>query len=265
MRFVRLLGLYLQNVLEYRSRNFVYFIIAFLNPIMMLLFWTSAINKGGKPIGGFSLNSITEYYFLLIPLNAFLVSYAEDDISELDIKGGELVRYLLRPISYYLMKLYDEVPFRITQGIYGIIVLVFFFIFFRSLFSFHPTLSTIVMGMTISILAFFIIYTYKVCLGLLSFWFVDAFGFFQLMEVTMILFAGMVIPISIMSPQLAAFSNMTPFPYMMYYPITVFQGKLLMPEFIRIVGIQFIWLAIFSILYRVLWKKGIYKFTAVGQ
>src|SRR6478735_11104293 len=118
MRFFRIFLLYFQTVLEYRGRSFVSFLIAFLIPGTMILFWNGATQSKGSHI---QFSTIASYYLLLIPIGVALTSHVEEDIAREDIQEGSLVKYLTKPFSYYWIKFYQEIPFRIIQGFFGVI------------------------------------------------------------------------------------------------------------------------------------------------
>ena len=56
----------------------------------------------------------------------------------------------------------------------------------------------------------------------------------------------------------------TPFPYQLYFPISVYLGKLSSAELIRGFAIQFGWIFFAYGLARFAWGRGIRKYSAVG-
>jgi ABC-2 type transport system permease protein len=232
---------------------------------MLLLFWRGAIQKSGGSIGEFTLSTIATFYFLLIIANSFLVVHVEENVALHDVKEGELVKYLLRPISYYWIKFNEELPYRFVQSFYGLIVFSLFFILFPRLISVAISSSSLALAILVAVLAYFISFTYKMCLGIFSLWVIDVFGLFELFEVAMLILSGMTIPIALMPAFLSKIALLSPFPYMIYFPIRAFQGKITGLEIVHVLGGQIFWLVFFVLLYKLLWHKGIYKFTAVGQ
>ena len=101
--------------------------------------------------------------------------------------------------------------------------------------------------------------------GLLAFWFVEIGGLFNMMEVIIVVFAGLIMPISLMPQQIKNLANYLPFSYIVYYPIFAFLGKFAAPRLVEIVLTQLLWLLILITVYKVLWIKGIKKFTGVGN
>ncbi|MCX6731284.1 MAG: hypothetical protein NTZ55_05540, partial [Candidatus Roizmanbacteria bacterium] len=53
----------------------------------------------------------------------FLTSHVEQEVAEMDIKQGELVNYLTKPISYYWINFIGELPYRVLQAFYAAILI----------------------------------------------------------------------------------------------------------------------------------------------
>lgn len=265
MRYVRILLLHLENMVEHRARSLVWFLIVLLNPLIMLLFWKGALDVNQGAIGGWQLSSIATYYFLLVIAGAFLMSHIEEDIAERDIQEGGLVKYLVRPFSYYWMKLMEETPYRVLQGFYGIIACVIFFFLFGKFFNLGNSLIILLLSIVITLLAYFLAHTFKVIIGLVSFWVIDIRGLYQLVEITIAIFAGLVVPIELLPAQINQLAYALPFAYMIYFPIVAFQGKLASDQLLQVIAVQISWLTILYLVYRLLWNQGIRKFTGVGQ
>lgn len=265
MRYIRILLLHFEHVFEQRLRSFVWFVVTFVNPLVLILFWQGALKGGKEIVPGWSINTIVSYYFLAAIIAAFLVSHIEEDISESDIRKGELVRYLVKPFPYYWIKLFEETPYRILQGAYGIITLVIFYFCFGRFISLSSDPITIFLAIIIAVLAAFISNTFKQTIGLLAFWITDIYGLYEVLEVIHIVFAGVVMPLALLPPFIRVIANILPFAYIIYYPIVAFIGQLSHIELLRVIVVQSLWLGLMVIIYQRVWTAGIKKFTAIGQ
>jgi ABC-2 type transport system permease protein len=236
-----------------------------VSPLILILFWKGA--AGNKQIvPGWDFSSLASYYFFLTIAFSLIVSHTEKDIAENDIRDGLLVAYLLRPVSYYWKKCLEETPYRIVQTGYAVILcLVFFFFFGKSLFVFSNNLPTILLGIIMIILAFFLSFTMKMIMGLAAFWFTDTRGFFEALYATEFALGGTLIPLVLLPQMIAPVAYVLPFSYILYFPIIAIQGKLGIVELFHVIGIQIIWLFAFGFLYHLLWSLGIKKFSGVGQ
>lgn len=265
MRYARIFLLHLENLLEHRSRSFVWFLISIFNPMLLLLFWRGAFQGQNTIPASWTFSAIASYYFLLAITSALLTSHIEEDVAREDIAQGQLVRYLTRPFSYYWFKFFEEIPYRILQGFFGIVACIFFILAFGNIFTIASNPLIIILAIITCCIAFLLSFTFKMIIGLLAFWIIDVGGFFQLVEVIMLIFAGYILPIELLPSGLKSLAILLPFSYMIYFPITVLEGKYAIEEVIRIIIIQMSWLFILSVIYRRLWNMGLRKFTAVGQ
>ena len=57
---------------------------------------------------------------------------------------------------------------------------------------------------------------------------------------------------------------LTPFPYQLYFPVSVYMGKLTEAELLRGLLIQVFWVAAAYGIARLMWQRGIKKYSAVG-
>lgn len=265
MRYIRIILLQFQYVFEHPSHSFVYFLISIVNPLVMIVFWIGALKTSGNSLSGLQLSSITSYYFLLSLGSAFLMAHVENDVAKEDIKEGGLVTYLLKPFSYYWISFFEEIPYRVLQGLFGVLLGVVLILFFGNFFTFSDTVLIILLSILITILAYMISFTFKMIVGIIAFWLTDVGGFLQLIDAIIFVFAGFILPIHLFPEILRDITYVLPFPYMIYFPIVAFQGTLSIQELFRVIGVQCLWLGIFYVVYKVLWNKGIQKFTGVGQ
>ncbi len=265
MRILRIFGLHFEQCLEYRSRAFVWFLVSLFNPLLFILFWVGAFQGRHEIAPSWTMSSVTSYYFLLTMVAATLMSHTEDDIARFDIQEGELVRYLLKPFSYYWMKFFEELPYRLLQGFYAIVVLFLFYHFFGSLIVVSHDWTILLLSICICVFAFFLSHLFKMIIGLIAFWTTDILGIYNLVDITLLIFAGYIVPIQLFSPLLYRISVSLPFAYMIYYPVVAFQGKLNVAELFHILSIQGFWIAVFFLMYRFMWSRGLKEFCAVGQ
>lgn len=265
MRYLHILALHFEHILEHRARSFVWFLVSLFNPLLFILFWSGAFQNRRDLGSGWTFSYLTSYYFLLTIASAFLTAHVEEDIAEFDIAQGELVKYIMRPFSYYWSKFCEEIHYRVLQGMYGVIVLIIFFIAFGSFVKFSHDPLIILLSTGVVIQALFLFFTFKMIIGLTAFWMVEVRGLFQVMEATLAIFAGYIMPIELFSHSLSNIAYLMPFSYMIYFPVVAFLGRLNASELIKVLLIQLAWLIFFIVVYKIIWKKGLLKFSGVGQ
>lgn len=265
MKYAKIILLHFENLLEHRSRSFVWFLVSAIGCLIYVLFWLAATQGKKEIIPSWSSFKIISYYLFLLIASVFLTSHIEEDVAKEDIREGLLTKYLLKPFSYYWIKFFEELPYRVLQGFYGVIVLLILYLFFGKIFVLTNDFLIIILSIIIMIFAYFLFFTYKIIIGLIAFWLIDIGGFLQLQEMFILVFAGYVIPLEFLPKWLENIANILPFSYMIYYPIISFEGKLVHSQLIWIILFQAIWLFILILIYNFLWKKGLQKYSAVGQ
>lgn len=264
MKSLRILLIYSQDMLQQRARNFVWFLTMLIGPLTLLLFWRGSIQNGTALHTNVSLPEITSYYFLFAIAGSLLMAHPEEWIAEREINQGELSQFLLKPISYYKIKLINEVPWRIAQGFFGII---FFlgFLFFGNKVVFTNDAYVVLLSIIIMILAFFLSLTFKMLVGFTAFWTQSIIGLQDVIEVIMAIFGGFLMPLYLYPELLKKIASSLPFSYMLYYPVTAFQGRYQIQELVQIISVQILWLIFFFFLYRIVWSRGTKRFSAAGQ
>ncbi len=112
IRTLRIINLHFINIFQHRTRAFIWFLISLFNPLILLLYW-----NGTNQI----TPSLITYYLLLIIAGSTLESHVEDSVSDIDIKQGGLVKFILKPFSYYWLKFFGDATTRLTLGLYGLL------------------------------------------------------------------------------------------------------------------------------------------------
>ncbi len=264
LSLLKIFLLHFQQVFQHRLRSLVWFFIPLMNNLTLILFWSGVLAQT-NPDPDWNTRSMTTYYFLLTIAGAMLSSHIEEDVALYDIQYGDLTRYLTRPFPYYWIKFIEEIPYRILQGSYGIILLILFSVYFKNVIQITKDPITIIYASIIAVMAFFLTFTFKMNLGLSAFWFKDSRGFFELFTIILIVCSGGIIPLHLLPQSIQSIMYVLPFAYTAYFPIMAIQGNLSYVQLLYVIGMQGVWIVLFVILNRSLWKRGIYEFTAVGQ
>lgn len=265
MQYIRIFALHFQQAFALRSRSVVWFLIALLNPLTYFLFWSGAYAGNQALFTQWNLSSLATYYFLLVIAGSLLIVHIEEDVAHWDIQQGGLSRYLLKPFSYIRLKFFEELPWRIIQGFFGVIIFTAFWIMFGSFVSVAHTVPAILFAIGIAFCGYIISFLFKMIVGLSALWLTDYSGLQQLVEAVILIFAGMLMPLEFLPNIIRQIAFSLPFSYIIYFPLVAFQGKLTATESVRTIGIQIVWIVILAGIYQLLWKKGLQLFTGLGQ
>ncbi len=263
-RLWRIFLLHFQDAFESRSRSFVWFLLAVLNPLISLIFLQGVLRTGLVYFGEWNSSTIALYYFLLIIANALIISHIEEKIAEYDIHEGRLAMFLLKPFSYLWLNFFEELPHRLIQGSFGLAIFLCMFLIFPHFFNLSMTFSEIMTALIIVCLAYMISFLLKVIVGLSAFWFTDYHGLQQVVGVAWIILAGVVMPVGLYPQFLIKITHFLPFVYIIYYPVLSWMGRLHQLQMLRIILFQLIWISILYFIYQQLWTRGKKIFSGVG-
>ena len=264
MRYVRIFILNFQYLLSHRSRPLVFVFTYVFNSLLFLAFMRGIFQHSNN-LSGWSLSSVTSYYFLLIPAAATLMTHPEYAIFRDDIEKGELAGRLLKPFSYYWQRFYIEIPVRLFQSIVGITIFFVLSSIFGNFLKLNLSLPQIGLTVLMIVIAYFICFTFKMIIAILAFWTTDTRGIQQLIDALVIIFAGYIVPVNLLPSFLEKAAYVLPFSYIIYFPVIAIQGKLTIPLLISIIIVQLVWMVALSLLFNYLWKRGLRRFTDLGH
>src|SRR5262245_55720561 len=180
--------------------------------------------KGGASVAGYSLSGMVSYYLLVTIVDA-LTGVTEDDWQiAADIKDGNINQFLLKPIDYMIYRLCLFFSGRMIYMVVAILTVGIFLFFQRKCFvplaawSLFPVfVSSVILT---ALLQFFMSYT----MSLLSFWVVQVSTFIFILFAFEYVAGGHLFPIDILPKTVAAALQFTPFPYQLFFPVSVYLG-----------------------------------------
>ncbi len=265
-KYWHVINIGIQNTLVYRV-NFLFRAAFSLIPLMATIFLWRAIYQGkpaGESVAGYTLAQMTSYYLLVTIVDA-LTAVTEDDWQiAADIKDGNISQFLLKPIDYLSYRL---CLFGAGRLIYTAVALapVGLFIFFLRKYFVAPASAAafgwfLVSVVLTALLQFLMSYT----MALLAFWVLEVSTFIFILFAFEYIAGGHVFPLDILPPTLAHILQWTPFPYQLFFPVSVYLGQTTGADFWRGLLIQSIWVVVAYVVARTVWNRGIKKYCAVG-
>lgn len=264
-KYLHVINTGIQNTLVYRV-NFLFRATFALVPLLATIYLWRAVYSGktDNDVAGYSLAGMISYYLLITVVDS-LTGVTEDDWQiAADIKDGNINQFLLKPIDYMVYRLCLFFSGRLIYMAVAIIPVSIFILFQRKYFvgpvswSVFPVfLLSLVLT---ALLQFFMSYT----MAMLAFWVLEVSTFIFILFAFEYIAGGHLFPIDILPPIVAQVLKFTPFPYQLFFPVSVYLGRVEGVEMWTGLGIQFAWTVFFIIFARWIWSRGIRKYTAVG-
>ncbi len=263
-KYLHVINVGIQNTLVYRV-NFLFRSAFALVPLMATIYLWRAVYAGKEgEVAGYSLAGMVSYYLLVTVVDA-LTGVTEDDWQIAgDIKEGNINQFLLKPIDYMTYRICLFFSGRLIYTAVAILPVGIFLFFQRA--NFVPpanwaALPLFVVSMVLTaLLQFFMSYT----MAMLAFWVVEVSTFIFILFAFEYVAGGHLFPIDILPPHLAAVLQYTPFPYQLFFPVSVYLGRVSGLELWKGMAIQLFWTIFFCLFARWVWSRGIRKYTAIG-
>lgn len=264
-KYLHVINVGIQNTLVYRVNFFIRALFG-LVPLMATIFLWRAVYAGKEDpsVAGYTLGGMISYYLLVTIVDA-LTGVTEDDWQIAgDIKDGNINQFLLKPIDYMLYRLMLFFSGRLIYTTVAFAPVLLFVLYQREYFVAPASaplflLFLVSLGMT-ALLQFFMSYT----MAMLAFWVLEVSTFIFILFAFEYVAGGHMFPIDILPPALATVLNFTPFPYQLFFPVSVYLGRVQGAELWQGFAIQAFWMLFFAGLARWVWSRGIRKYTAVG-
>lgn len=260
------IGIGIQYNLTYRF-NFLARSLFGLIPLIALLYLWRTIYAGKGPdstVGSFTLAQMISYYLLITVVDALTAVNEDDWQIAADIKDGNISQFLLKPIDYVWYRLCLFVSGRVTYLTVAAIPLTLFILSLRKFFVLPPDLATLalffVSTVMTALLQFFISYS----LAMLAFWVLEVSTFIFIVYAFEYIASGHLFPLDILPPGLERLLSYTPFPYQLYFPVSIYMGKTAGLELVRGLALQVFWLCAAYGIARFAWRRGIKKYSAAG-
>jgi ABC-2 type transport system permease protein len=111
-----------------------------------------------------------------------------------------------------------------------------------------------------ALLQFFMSYA----MAMLAFWVLEVSTFIFILFAFEYLASGHLFPLDILPAGLKSALFYTPFPYQMYFPVSIYMGKTSGAAMVHGLVIQACWVFVMYCIARLAWHRGIRKYGAVG-
>jgi ABC-2 type transport system permease protein len=265
-KYWHVLNIGIQNNLTYRFNFLARAVFGLIPLIAMLYVWQKIYSdKGaGGSVGTYSLGGMISYYLLTTVVDALTAVNEDDWQIAADIKDGNISQFLLKPIDYLWYRLCLFVSGRLTYLVVAVIPLTLFILYLRHYFV--PPPSGAAFGCFLfstaltALLQFFMSYS----MAMLAFWVLEVSTFIFILFALEYLASGHLFPLDILPPGLEQVLYFTPFPYQLYFPVSIYMGKTTGAEMVRGLFLQGLWVIAAYALARFAWRRGIKKYSAVG-
>ncbi len=225
--------------------------------------WYAVIPEGSEAFG-YTQSAILTYILLTQIVGAIVTSNRSYAIGE-EINQGSLSNFLLQPINYFAYWFSKDIGDKLINILFSIVELSIIYIILRPPFYIQSSWEYLSLFFVSIILAIFLYFFINVLLGLIGFWSPEVWAPRFIFWIALGFFAGSYFPLDILPPTLFRIFELLPFSYLIYFPIKIYLGEFTYFEIFRGLLIMSIWIAIFYLSVKIVWKKGLRQYSAQGR
>lgn len=247
----------------YRTHSMVSIFVGPLYFIVQYFIWT-AVYGDSSALNGMGLSEIIRYFGASALIGYLTMDFADWNLSML-IRTGKFLTFALRPLDHRFFALSQKAGHRILGFIFEFIPCLLIFILLFKVDMMPASIGWTVLSV---MLAFLMNFFVNYCLGMVSFWLVQANGIRAVFAIISSVFSGALIPLVFFPDWLQKIQFFLPFQYISYVPSMVFIGKYTLGSMemalSQIVGLQALAVMAVFLVSEMLYKAAMKRFTGVG-
>jgi ABC-2 type transport system permease protein len=260
--FLRLWQINWAEQWQYRANLLMYLLYGLVSPVVFLSVWRAVASNQGA-VSGLTVNDFTTYYLTLL-----VVSQLTNDITihilAYKIQDGTLSGELLKPVHPILTNtLVSNLAFKVLNFIGLLPVWIGLALLFRPDFS-SVTPANLLLAVPAVLFGFAINFLMGALVTCVGFWTTRVYALSEFVWGFHMLLGGIFVPLDLLPGLAQRIAQALPFQLFLYFPIQLILGRLSPAEIGLNFGLQAVWLALLALGFRLVWREGVKRFSAVG-
>lgn len=203
---------------------------------------------------------------MVLMVSTLVLSSPSSDNIGGEIANGDLSNYLLKPVSYLKYWFARDLSSKLLNIIFATFEVSILWLLLKPNIQMSSNLAVFLGFILSCILAIVLNYLVSITTRFVAFWTPEnTWGIAFVALVLQEILGGGIFPLDILPKFVNILLQFTPFPYLIYYPVAIFVGKIQGMELIRILGQTFIWIAVMLWLSNLVWRKGLKAYSSEGR
>ena len=247
---------------QYRANLIMYLLYWLVSPIIYLAVWTSIASSKGS-VNGLTVNDFTTYYMTLLIVDQITSNIVIHTFAY-KVQDGSLSGELVRPIHPMLTTaLVNTIAFKVLSILGFIPIWIILYFLYKPDFN-SVTTTTIFLSIPALLLGFFVGFLLSASITAIAFWTTRVYSIHEFYYALLLLFSGQFVPLTLMPPVIQEIARYLPFQLQIYFPIQLILGNLSETQIIQGYTSGVIWLVIAIVIFNLIWRNGVKRYSAVG-
>lgn len=219
-------------------------------------------------IGGYDFYNLIAYLLLVTVTRAFSSMPGLTGGIARSVREGEIKKYLIQPVDMIGLLLVQRIAHKLVYYVIAFLPFAFWFFLFRDCFTNgFPQLHVFGLYILSLVLSFLMGYFLEACMGLIAFWYLEVGSLTFIYMLFSFFLSGHMFPLDWLPSEPFNFQilvDILPFKFLAYFPAAVFLGKVSGAELYQGVAIELAWVLFFFALSRILWNRGVRRYSGFG-
>src|SRR5690606_10361448 len=179
------------------------------------------------------------------------------------IRTGEISQWMLRPFHPVHRDIVQNITYKVLMMVILIPAVILLTILFRPDFS-GTTFVTLLLTIPALLLAGALSFALGWIVGMVAFWTTRMQAINSLYYIIILFSAGQIAPLEVMPQAVQAIAAALPFRWVLAFPVEVFLGRIAPAQALTGYLIQGLWLAASVIIFNIMWRFAVRRYSAVG-
>lgn len=233
---------------------------------LIFFLWDTVFADPKTEIFGYNRDKILTYVFGIFILRAIVLSARAVDVAG-EISGGKITNFLLKPMSYFKYWFTRDISSKTLNLGFAALEIIVLFAVLRPPFFIQTNPFQIATFVFLLILAVVMFFSLLILTNLITFWMPESGWPAQFLFIVIFteFFSGAIFPIDILPITIQKILYSLPFPYLLFFPLQVYLGKIVGTALIKGLLVTIIWTIVLITAMNIVWQKGIKRYAAEGR
>jgi ABC-2 type transport system permease protein len=245
----------------YRGAIAIWLVSLVTTPVISLVVWTTVARGNGGSAGGFTTGQYAAYFIAVMIVNNLTFTWIMWEM-EYRVKNGLFSPLLLRPMHPIHNDLVTNLTFKLLTSVAMLPIAVCLAIGFGA--NVETGFWDAVVFVPVLLAAMLLRWLCEWTVGLAAFWITRTMTLNQFYGTLTFFLAGMVAPLRLFPEPLRIIASVLPFRWMVAFPVDVLLGRAGGGELLIGVGMQTLWIGLALLAMRLVWRRGVRRYSAVG-
>ena len=265
-----ILRISLEERLVYRGDFALGTLMRFLPIITQIFLWWAIFQSlrheksADSTIVGYSYENFVAYYLLTMLARAFSSMPGLASSIALQIRDGQIKKFLVQPIDMLSFLLLSRIAHKLAY--YSVAILPFGLVFWLcgDYFPAWPDTKTFVCFLASLLMGFALGFFLEASIGLIGFWFLEVTSLLFIYMLLSFFLSGHMFPLDMLPAPWNQIVEWLPLRYLAYFPAAVYLGKITGPDLVWGMAIELCWVLFFLVSARIMWSRGVHRYSGFG-